>query len=311
MKRIVLIIGLILLTVLSYGQVSIAVIGSISSSKQVTASTSNNMLADSSFTTGTPWSFGTYWTHSSGTALYTDSGTSENLSQSDANMNSSFDTLTNYSFIITVSSTGTAGIEIFNSSGTEGYLDPEDDAPFQASLSSGTDTLYFITPDDIDGGGFGIRADATNTTANFNIDNLYIQERTLGSEMITDGDMSSSTNWTLGGSWSISGGVATFDDTSSSDLEQTDANMAISLESSTYYRLTFDIVASVSGQFDIENYGGGHSYVGVGVYTTGSYVKDFWTPSDIGDGGIRFDVTSGSASSFTIDNISLKKWQDL
>jgi hypothetical protein len=129
-----------------------------------------------------------------------------------------------------------------------------------------------------------------------------------GSEMITDGDFPDATNWTEGANWSISSGVATYDDLGNSALSQVDGDMQSSIAISTDYRITFDITLSGgdAAYFGIYNSTQGTAYVAFAEYGAGSHVVDFTTPGSIGPGGIAI-LANTAGGGFTIDNISLKE----
>jgi hypothetical protein len=259
------------------------------------------MLADSSFTTGTPWSTGGGWSYDSDNDnMAFDDISGGELEQIDGNMLASLESSTHYALRFTIASAGVAGIAFENAAG-DGLIST-------TTYADGTHTIYFKSSVDVGAGGFTFDAKTAESTATFTLDDVYLAERTLGAEMITNGTFDDSDDWVLGANWAIAGGTANYTDGTSNDLEQTNAVMASAITASTYYRISFDITASVSGQFDIECYGGGIVYVSVNNYATGHYDIDFTSPADVGTAGIRFDTTSNSESDFSIDNISLKKW---
>jgi len=136
-----------------------------------------------------------------------------------------------------------------------------------------------------------------------------------GTELITDGDFSSATNWTTGASWSIYGGAAHYDATLlENPLSQAQGDMVgAGIQASTYYTLSFDITAAtVPGgdpgavaRMEIESTSG-EEYFSVNSYLGRDHILTFTTPSDIGDGGIVFKATIYVSDTFYIDDISLK-----
>ncbi len=126
--------------------------------------------------------------------------------------------------------------------------------------------------------------------------------------MIQNGTFDSGDYWTgNGSSWSIAGGVATFDQSSGSDyLYQIEDNMIAPIEASTYYTLSYDMTSDD----DVATIVFGNSTYAVEYYSlpTATPVSGytFKTPSSIGVGGVCFR-SSGSANTddFTLDNVVL------
>jgi hypothetical protein len=129
-------------------------------------------------------------------------------------------------------------------------------------------------------------------------------------EMITNGTFTSTNNWTTGAVWVIttgSPGYATFDDTNSGSLTQSDANMAVSILPNTNYVLEFDIdIASSSAYLGIFNANLGVNYVAYNNYNDGHQTVNFTSPADVGVAGFTVYGNDGSGNPFTITNISLK-----
>jgi hypothetical protein len=127
--------------------------------------------------------------------------------------------------------------------------------------------------------------------------------RTLGSELVTDGDFPTpNINWSFVTGWSVSGGSANYDDTANGALSQ-----AISLNSGTY-KLNFNISnSSGSGaRIWIGNANGNTSYTDntYEYYTNGDYSIYINVPSN--QTTLAFWGNTGG-SSFSIDNVSLKE----
>ena len=85
----------------------------------------------------------------------------------------------------------------------------------------------------------------------------------LGDELLTNGDMSSATGWTLGSGWSISGGIATFDGSGGVSLYR-----SFSASTGDTFKITYDITSYTSGGFRIVYDGtNGTTNSAVGSYT--------------------------------------------
>jgi len=128
-----------------------------------------------------------------------------------------------------------------------------------------------------------------------------------GPEMLTDGDMSSSTNWTESAEWSIAGGVASYDNTAGGTLAQADGDMVSSIAINTDYDLAFDVsnLTGSNAYFWVESSDGGIEYIGQMSISNGPYSLDFTTGGDVGIKGFRIRALDDGA--FDIDNISLKE----
>jgi hypothetical protein len=132
-----------------------------------------------------------------------------------------------------------------------------------------------------------------------------------GDEMINEGDFTTSTKWGAHTGWTIADGVASKGtDNSGNMIYQTDVNMVSSIEASTTYRLTFDIVVDPAkvARLEIVSANEVIIYKAIDSYSNGTNIIEFTTASDIGVKGIGFMYFwASNAASFTIDNISLKK----
>jgi len=131
----------------------------------------------------------------------------------------------------------------------------------------------------------------------------------LGSEMITDGNMSADTNWDVSAaSWSIAVGVASYDDVNDGQgIFQTDGNMAGNIETETTYRISFKIVNAVSNAIaKISNAANDVDYLAQDDYDNNTHVRYFKTPAALSGAGIGI-VAYQSGDSFDLDNVSLKK----
>lgn len=133
---------------------------------------------------------------------------------------------------------------------------------------------------------------------------------TYGPEKITNGALANATAWSVLTGWTVSGGVATYDDvTASARLRQADGDMVSGMEASTTYKLEFDItIASGNAYFRVSGYdSGGDIYIASTTYANGHHILYFTTDGDVGLGGITFWAYDTADSSFSVDNISLKE----
>lgn len=131
---------------------------------------------------------------------------------------------------------------------------------------------------------------------------------TLGPEMISNGTFEDDTDWTVEAAWTISGGVAAYDDvTDDSKLYQVNADMLVPISINTDYKITFTLnVSSGNCSINITNASRSVNYVAKGGKPSGDYTLYFSVGGWSGGGGIAITGYTAGAS-FTIDNISLKK----
>lgn len=139
---------------------------------------------------------------------------------------------------------------------------------------------------------------------------------TLGSELITNGALSTSSSWTFGTGWAFNGTpgetpvyVSYTLSSGEGALSQTNANMAGSLEKNKIYKL----------QFKISNIGGGskvdlkvqsadlsETYIDTTRLATGTHTL-YFSPKTSNAGIAFYSVTSSEYSSYRIDDISVKQ----
>ena len=140
---------------------------------------------------------------------------------------------------------------------------------------------------------------------------------TLGSELITNGALSSSSSWTFGTGWVFNAGeppsvpahVSYTLSSGEGALSQTNANMAGSLEKNKIYKL----------QFEIENIGGGakvdlkvqsadlsETYIDTTRLAASTHTL-YFSPKTSNAGIAFYSVTSSEYSSYRIDDISVKQ----
>jgi len=128
---------------------------------------------------------------------------------------------------------------------------------------------------------------------------------TLGSELVTNGTFDTSSDWTLGTGWTISGGVAAFAPGTGSLLSQSGT-----FASSRTYAISFDISLNGSCSMTVQFSGGGGSDT-AGLLSFGSGSHTVFVSTTIARSVIGFSATA--VSDFTIDNVSVKEvltWAD-
>jgi len=122
-------------------------------------------------------------------------------------------------------------------------------------------------------------------------------------ELVTDGGFDSAANWSSAGAdWTISGGVATISSADSGyDFL---GNLTSSPTNGLLYELTFDISNWTVGRLELAQSDSGNRQVS--VTGNGSYTYR-WTYTGTTNGNISLYAYTGSTSSFTLDNVSLKR----
>ena len=142
----------------------------------------------------------------------------------------------------------------------------------------------------------------TGTSVTNNISDPY------GPEMLSNGALTSGTDWTVTGSgFSIVSNELVYTGSGYGNIEQVQGDMAVAIEVETDYRLTFNLTSSAPGiTIRLRSSNAAVSYNSSNSYTgTGGVVQIlFTTPSDIGIGGLRISAVDGAAAA-TIDNLSL------
>ncbi len=120
--------------------------------------------------------------------------------------------------------------------------------------------------------------------------------QTLGSELVTNGDFDTDSNWSKGTGWTISGGTAN-GNLASGNLGQS----AFTFISGKQYKVTYEVKNYVSGDIRFQLTGGatlnGNTINSNGIYT--QYIK-----ATANHTNFRFNPTSFTGS---IDNVSVKE----
>ena len=119
----------------------------------------------------------------------------------------------------------------------------------------------------------------------------------LGSELIDNGDFTTTDDWSAGAGWSIAGGVAVADNVTNTNLRQG----GVALEENKVYSVTFTIVSisqgCVIGRF------GGTAVSSVDFDTAGTYT--FFLKAN--DTNSSFLLRGDNAFTGTVDNVSVKE----
>jgi hypothetical protein len=127
-------------------------------------------------------------------------------------------------------------------------------------------------------------------------------ENLYGSELVTNGDFATDSNWTKGIGWSISNSIASCDgtQTSNSTLTQQNGILGVSLDLvvGRTYKMEFNIVVSSGFITNIE-VGGNYKYPALS--SSGTYTF-YFTPTSTND---RITFTANSSFQGSIDNVSV------
>lgn len=128
------------------------------------------------------------------------------------------------------------------------------------------------------------------------------------SNMLNNMNFDDDSKWeVVEGNWSISDGVASFDDLGSGYLKQDADSMVTAITNSTLYKLSFKIITDNSDDYAyMKICGGGHNptYKSFSTYYEGYHTLYFTTPSSGNNGDIEF-MGSTSGAAFDIDSVTL------
>ena len=131
---------------------------------------------------------------------------------------------------------------------------------------------------------------------------IFINGNWVGSELITNGDFTTDSNWIKGAGWSIDtvAGTASTDGTGNNN-SISQLNVPLTAGS---YELTYTILSISSGQIRPQFAGGGQA-IGLPRGAAGTYTEVITTPINL----TAFNMMSagGSGAVATIDNISIKR----
>ena len=124
-------------------------------------------------------------------------------------------------------------------------------------------------------------------------------ENLYGSELVTNGDFATDSDWTKQTSWSIGGGAANYDFLSDSKyIRQTLLNGGF--VAGKTYKINFEITSGTA-YMNINSNGGG--LISLNTYSVGSY-SIYVTPS-ISASDLLFYGRNTSGTAFSIDNVSV------
>jgi hypothetical protein len=127
--------------------------------------------------------------------------------------------------------------------------------------------------------------------------------------MLTDGTFDQGTTyWTPEtGAWTVSGGTASYDDTGTSALAQSDGDMQSSILANTDYIVTFTVSGLSAGTANIrlENSDGSVQYTSSIGYANGTHNVPITTPGSVSPAGLRYRASITSGSAFNLDNVSV------
>jgi len=125
--------------------------------------------------------------------------------------------------------------------------------------------------------------------------------KTLGSELVTNGTFDTDSDWTKQTGWAISGGVANYDFTSDAKyIRQTLLNGGF--VSGKTYRINFEITTGTAYMYINSN---GGSLISLNTYSVGSYSL-YTTASANGSDLLIYGRNTGGTA-FSIDNVSVKE----
>ena len=124
-----------------------------------------------------------------------------------------------------------------------------------------------------------------------------------GSELVTNGNFATDSDWAKGTGWSISGGAASCDGTQTSNSVLVSA-ANLSLGSGNLFKITFNVSNYISGSLDVVTLVGTGGPEFSGVNANGSYTAYSFGAST-GDGKIQFIADFNFIGS--IDNVSVRE----
>lgn len=136
---------------------------------------------------------------------------------------------------------------------------------------------------------------STSPTYYDEVNNNTYENGIVGNEMITNGDFSSATGWTVGSNWTISGGVA------SHTAGSGNLNQNITLNSGSYYVCQFDLTATSGGSLGIK-VGSQNTF----NYNTVQTLKKIFKATATGVTTISIQPGNTTSYTCTIDNFSIK-----
>lgn len=193
-----------------------------------------------------------------------------------------------------LASDGSGKVAVSSVTATElGYVSGVTSAIQTQLDSKGTFTLPALTSGSVlFSDGSTIAQDNQNFNWDDTNDSLRIAD-TLGSELVTNGDFSSATGWTVPTGWAITGGVATHNANGTGALTR-----STSLTQGYIYEITYTISNWSVGTVTV-TFGG---YNSGALSANGTYSGRFFA---MGSGNITF--TPSNTARFDVDNVSIKR----
>ena len=257
-------------------------------------------VTNGDFATDSDWTKGGLATISSGEANFIDAGSNtysyirQNISQtSGKNYLLEFEVKNYVSGAVQVLLEGVSSVGSYNSNGI-----------YSVVILSGTTNGYVELSRSYSGGTFS-----------FSIDNVSVKEVTrdnvpridytggediLGSEVVTNGDFATDTDWIKGGGTIISGGQANIDGDGSSFASITQSNV---FTSGKIYKVTSDVIITSGLGLKFQD-GANNENIGFAT-TTGSY--SFYFTATSNTSLVIGRRTGGTAFDSSVDNISVKE----
>jgi hypothetical protein len=121
----------------------------------------------------------------------------------------------------------------------------------------------------------------------------------LGSELVTNGDFATDSNWGKGIGWSINNGVASCDGTQTSGTQLTQTSLTFT--NGKTYKVVFTCTIE-AGNLDARLQGSGATVTGDTVTTSGTYTQYL-----VSTGNTSFRMRGNSTFIGTVDNVSVKQ----
>ena len=149
------------------------------------------------------------------------------------------------------------------------------------------------------GTGISAVAGSARTIFGAQLEETQYESTPSGSELITNGDFDTDSDWTKGTGWTIGSGVATHASGTSSGLDQ-----AFTFQSGKTYDITFDVISCSGGSGSVQARGNGSTVAQtIGSSNIGS--NTFTYTDQTNHNTLRFDA--GSGTTMVIDNVSVKE----
>jgi len=262
-----------------------------------------NVVQNGTFDTDSDWTKGTGVTISGGKANWTNTANNVGITQNDIITSGK-----NYKVVFTVFNYSSGSVRVrfpqitdrVTSNGTYTYyINATSTNLFLQGETNGDANVNFsidnITVSEVNTGlqGYWKMGDGINDEYPI----IYDQTNpTLSSELVTNGDFATDSNWTKGTGWSIANGKATTDGTINTDIEQNFTETG-----KTYY---YSVTYSASDTFSSRIRSGATGAI-INIQEAGTYNGYFIA------NGVEFEIVtlSDNTISYSIDNVSVKEVQ--